>query len=190
MRRGPLIILSGPSGAGKSTVIRRLLQRFPNKLRLSVSATTRPKRQGEQEGVDYYFWDRDRFEAEVARGSFLEWAEVHGNLYGTPRSEVDRFRDQGIGVILDIDVQGADQVRAHGDDHVSLFLRTSSLQVLEERLRGRGTEREESIQRRLKNARAELTRADSYHHQVVNDDLETAVADLSDIVAPLLSQGD
>src|SRR5437762_9773869 len=99
MKRGPLIILSGPSGAGKSTVIKRLLERFAGRLRLSVSATTRPRRKGEQEGVDYYFWDRDRFEAEVARGGFLEWAVVHGNLYGTPRSEVDAYRDQGWGVL-------------------------------------------------------------------------------------------
>src|SRR5205823_14115137 len=109
MRRGPLIILSGPSGAGKSTVIKRLLDRFAGRLRLSVSATTRPRREGEREGVDYSFWDRDKFEAEKARGGFLEWAEVYGNLYGTPKDEVDRYRGMGVGVLLDIDVQGAAQ---------------------------------------------------------------------------------
>src|SRR6516162_1217798 len=107
MALGPLIILSGPSGSGKSTVIRRLLAEAGLPLRLSVSATTRPPRPGEREGVDYYFWTRERFVQQAAAGAFLEWAEVHGsNLYGTLRSEVDAHRAKGQGVILDIDVQG------------------------------------------------------------------------------------
>src|SRR5262245_43774203 len=111
MPRGPLIILSGPSGSGKSTVIPYLLAAFPGRLRLSVSATTRRQREGEQQGVHYWFWTRERFLDEVKLGNFLEWAEVHGNLYGTPKSEVEPYREQGQGVILDIDVQGADSVR-------------------------------------------------------------------------------
>src|SRR2546421_6481564 len=107
----PLFILSGPSGSGKSTVLKRLLAGAGVPLRLSVSATTRAPRPGETEGVDYYFWTRDQFEAEVKAGAFLEWAKVHGNCYGTLRGEVDPWRRQGVGVILDIDVQGAAQVR-------------------------------------------------------------------------------
>src|SRR5262245_38390903 len=109
--KGPLIILSGPSGSGKSTVIRNLLARGDLPLRLSVSVTTRPSRRGERDGVDYYFWPRERFEAEKGRGAFLEWAEVFGHYYGTLRREVEPYREQGVGVILDIDVQGASQVR-------------------------------------------------------------------------------
>src|SRR6266542_1992242 len=131
MARGPLIILSGPSASGKSTLIRRLLAEFPDRLRLAVSATTRPRRNNEQDGVHYWFWTRERFDDEKLRGNFLEWAEVHGNLYGTPKSEVEPYRHQGKGVILDIDVQGAASVRALCPDHVSIFLKTSLLDVLE-----------------------------------------------------------
>jgi guanylate kinase len=180
--KGPLFILSGPSGAGKSTVIRRLLLAFPGCLRLSVSATTRAPRPGESDGVDYHFWTRDRFLKGIQQGAFLEWAEVHGqHHYGTLRSEVEPFREQGVGVILDIDVQGADQVRAQCRDAVSIFLRTSSLEALEQRLRKRG-EPEASIQRRMDSARRELQRSGEYQHQVINDDLEKAVRQLKEIV--------
>src|SRR5947209_1000026 len=111
MGRGPLIILSGPAGSGKTVAIQRLLQEFPYPLRQSVSATTRSPRAGEQDGVHYHFWTRERFQEEVDRGGFLEWAEVHGNRYGTPQSEVEPYLANGIGVILVIDVQGAEQVR-------------------------------------------------------------------------------
>src|SRR5437016_4600439 len=116
MTKGPLIILSGPSGSGKSTVIKRLLETTDLPLRLSVSATTRKVRKGEQEGVHYYFWTRPQFEAERDKGGFLEWAEVLGNYYGTLRREVEPYRQQGVGVILDIDVQGAAQVRRQCPD--------------------------------------------------------------------------
>src|SRR4051794_1735216 len=118
---GPLIILSGPSGSGKSTIVARLLQAADSPLRLSVSATTRPPRPGERDGVHYHFWTRERFQREIEAGGFLEWAEVFGNYYGTPRSEVEPFRARGVGVILDIDVQGAAQVRAQCPDAVSIF---------------------------------------------------------------------
>ena len=189
MAQGPLIILSGPSGSGKSTVIRRLLAEAGLPLRLSVSATTRAKRPGEQEGVDYYFWTRERFTEQVTAGAFLEWAEYAGNLYGTPRSEVDGYRARGVGVILDIEVQGAEQVRRKCPDNVSIFLKAPSWEVNERRLRQRHTEGEEAVARRLARARAELERQGEYDYVVVNDDLGTAVARLRALIAPHFTEG-
>lgn len=181
--KGPLIIVSGPSGVGKSTIIQRLLADPPGPLRLSVSATTRAGRRGEQEGVHYYFWTPERFAAEVAAGAFLEHAVVHGQNYGTLRTEVDPHRRVGTGVVLDIDVQGAEQVRRVEPDHVSVFLRAPSLDEYERRLRNRGTEDEAKIQRRLSAARSELALADSYSYQIVNEDVDTATAELRTLVA-------
>jgi guanylate kinase len=180
---GPLIILSGPSGSGKSTVIARLLAEGGLPLRLSVSATTRAPRPGERDGVHYHFWPRERFEREIAAGAFLEWAEVHGQLYGTLLREVEPYLRQGLGVILDIDVQGAEQVRRRCPNPVSIFLRTSTSEALEHRLRQRHTEGPEAIRGRLETARRELARAGEYEYQVINDDLETAVAELRAILA-------
>jgi guanylate kinase len=182
IRLGPLIILSGPSGSGKSTLLSRLLAETDLPLHVSVSATTRAPRGGEVDGQHYYFWTRQRFEEAQRAGEFLEWAEVHGCLYGTPKSEVDGYRAKGIGVILDIDVQGAAQIRRLYPGSVSIFLRTSSLQTYEARLRQRGTEKEEAIQRRLVAAGRELAHAREYDYQVVNDDLATAVAEVDRIV--------
>lgn len=180
--RGPLIILSGPSGSGKSTIIKRLLSDPALPLRLSVSATTRAPRPGEKEGVHYFFWTRDQFDHGVQEGAFLEWAEVFGNYYGTLKCEVDRFREQGIGVLLEIDVQGWQQVKQLVPDVVSIFLETPSLEEYETRLRARKTETEEAIQRRLRGARQELTFAPLYDYRVVNDDLEVAVAQIKALV--------
>jgi guanylate kinase len=182
MKRGPLIVLSGPSGSGKSTVIARLLAPADLPLRLSVSVTTRPPRPQEQDGIHYYFWARDRFEVERAAGGFLEWAEVFGNYYGTLRREVEPYRATGTGVILDIDVQGAAQVRRQCPEAVTVFLRTSSLAAYEQRLRQRGTESEPAIARRVAAARCELEHAREYDSEVVNDDLGQAVAELHAIV--------
>ncbi len=187
--KAPLIILSGPSGCGKSTVIARLLAQPEFPLRLSVSATTRPPRPGERDGVAYHFWTRDRFDQEVRAGAFAEWAEVHGHCYGTLRREIDPYREQGMGVILDIDVQGAAQVRQQYPDQVSIFLRTSSWEAYEQRLRGRGTESEEAMQRRLANAQRELARAGEYDFQVLNDDLDTAVAEVRALVRRQFERG-
>lgn len=178
----PLIIVSGPSGSGKTTVIGRLLKESPLPLRLSVSATTRPRRRGEIDGVHYHFWTRDHFEEALRRGEFLEHAEVHGNYYGTLRAEVEPYRAQGVIVLLDIDVQGARQVRGQCTGVVSVFLQTSSLAAYEERLRRRGTEDEAALRRRLAAARRELAHAGEYDYVVVNDNLEEAVARLGAIL--------
>jgi guanylate kinase len=185
----PLIILSGPSGSGKSTLITRLLAERGVPLRLSVSATTRPPRPYERDGVHYWFWTRERFEQQVKAGTFLEWAEVNGQCYGTLRSEVDDYRAKGVGVLLDIDVQGAAQVRAKYPDSLSLFLKTSSRGTYEQRLRKRGTENDEQIASRLATARRELERVGEFDHVIVNDDLESAVAQVRDLIAQAFQKG-
>lgn len=190
MKLAPLVILSGPSGSGKSTLIRRVVQAPQPKYRLSVSATTRQPRPNEQPGIDYYYWDRAKFEAERDAGAFLEWAEVYGNYYGTLRSEVEPFREQGKGVILDVDSQGAAQVKAKCPDVVRILLGASSMAVYERRLRQRHTEDEPTIQRRLAGAQRELDRAADYEHTIINDDLERAVADFRTILERLISGDD
>jgi guanylate kinase len=182
MEKGPLFILSGPSGSGKSTVIARLLGERDLPLRLAVSATTRPPRHGERAGEHYHFWTRVQFDRERALDGFLEWAEVFGNYYGTLRSEVEPYRERGLGVLLEIDVKGWEQVRSRCPEAVSIFLQASSLETYEKRLRDRRTESEENIKRRLEGARAELARAPEYDYQIINDDLEFAVARLRAIV--------
>jgi guanylate kinase len=183
---GPLLILSGPSGSGKTTVIARLLADASLPLRLSVSVTTRPPRPGEEDGKHYYFWTRERFQQEIAADAFLEWAEVFGNLYGTLRSEVEPYRRQGRVVLLEIDVKGWEQVKRRCPDAVSIFLRTSTLEAYEKRLRERRTESEEGIQKRLAGARAELARASEYDYQVINDNLDEAVAQIRGIILQTL----
>jgi guanylate kinase len=191
MPDAPLIIVSGPSGSGKSTVVGRLLSEGGLPLRLSVSATTRAPRPGERDGVDYYFWTHERFREQVRAGAFLEWAEVHGQYYGTLREEVNPFRARGTGMILDIDVQGAEQVRRACPKSCSIFLRAPSWQEYEQRLRRRGTEDEAAIVRRLATARRELERVGEYDHVIINDDLATAVAELRQLVASLFpSEGE
>lgn len=188
MPLGPLIVISGPSGSGKSTLVRKLVADPPGPLRLSVSVTTRKQRKAERDGIDYHYWTAERVREEIARGGFLEWADVFGNYYGTLVSEVEPFREQGIGVLLEIDVNGWAQVKAKCPDAVSIFIRTSSLEVLEERLHRRQSETDESIQRRLAGAKIELARIGDYHHQVVNDHLEDAFKNLRSIVSPLFTR--
>jgi guanylate kinase len=182
MTKGPLIIVSGPSGVGKSTLIHRVLETSGLPLRLSVSVTTRELRSTETEGADYYRWERARFEREMDGGAFLEHAQVVGNYYGTLRSEVEPYRHQGMGVLLDIDVQGFQQVRQQCPDAVSIFVRPSSMDVLAERLWKRGTESAAAIEKRLIRAQEELRHAQEYAHQIVNDDLETALASFLEIL--------
>jgi len=183
-KRGPLIIVSGPSGSGKSTLIRRVLAQGGVPLRLSVSATTRPPRPGEREGVDYYFWTTEQFERGIQEGAFLEHAQVHGkHYYGTLLSEIDGYRGLGVGVLLDIDYQGARQVRPTHPEVVSVFVRAPRLEDYEARLRFRDTEDEATIARRLATAREELEHVDEYNHVVINDDLERAYGELRDWIA-------
>jgi guanylate kinase len=185
---GPLVILSGPSGSGKSTVLERVLKTMALPLHLSVSATTRPARPGEQEGVHYFFWTPEQFEREVQAGAFLEWAEVHEQRYGTLRKEVDPYRQRGTGVILDIDVQGARTVRRQIPEAVLVFMRTSKFETYEQRLRHRATEDENRIQARLAAARKELARASDYDFEVINDDLVVAVEKFHSILRPLFER--
>jgi guanylate kinase len=171
------VVLSGPSGSGKTTIVERLLADSPVKLVKSVSATTRAPRKDEIEGKNYYFLTAEEFAARRERGEFLECAEVHGtgNWYGTLKSEIKRARELDGWALLEIDVQGAQQIMQRYPQALTIFLRTSSESEYEKRLRGRGTEAEDVIQRRLANARKELEHAPDYQYQVVNDDLEQAV---------------
>jgi len=190
MGRGPLVILSGPSGSGKSTVVERLLATTRLPLRRAVTVTTRQQREGEREGVDYHFWTREHFLEQVRAGAFLEWAEVHGhNYYGTPQHEVEEQRAHGIGVILVIDVQGAQQVRQVCPDAVSIFLIAGSWDLYEQRIRKRGTEDEAAIAIRLATARRELDRMGEYEHVIVSDDLPRAVAELDELIGRNFTNG-
>jgi len=176
-----VFVVCGPSGSGKSTLLEALLEREP-KLRFSVSMTTRAPRAGEADGRDYFFVDPARFQAAREAGELLEWAEVHGQLYGTPRGPLERQREAGQEVVLDIDVQGAAQVREKLADAIFIFVQPPSLAVLEERLRARGTESAEQIARRLQTAQEEFRHQHEFDYLVVNEDLQEALADLQAIV--------
>jgi guanylate kinase len=179
---GPLIILSGPAGSGKTTLVARVLETAGLPLRQSISATTRPPRPGERDGEHYYFLTPEEFEARIQAGELLEWVKQYGHYYGTPRGPVEELRRQGLGVVLVIDVQGADQVRRLCRGCVSIFVSPSSPEVLERRLRQRATEGEAELQKRLARARAELLRAGDYQFHVTNDDLDEAVRKLTDVL--------
>jgi guanylate kinase len=173
---GKLIVVSGPSGSGKSTLARRALLRPEMRAKLSVSATTRAPRHGEKQGVDYFFLTREQF---IARqDSFLEWAEVHGNLYGTPAEAVREAMAAGTCIMLEIDVQGALLVKKRVPSSVLIFISVPTIETLEARLRARGTDDEVTIGRRLANARWEMSQACFYDVQLLNWDLDQAVDDL------------
>jgi guanylate kinase len=176
-----VIVVSAPSGAGKSTVLARVLREMP-RLRFSVSHTTRPPRDGERDGREYYFVDRTAFEALRSGGRLLEWAEVHGNLYGTGLAEWETARAEGVDLLLDVDVQGAAQVREKMPDAWTVFILPPSYDVLERRLRGRGQDDEPTIRRRLAAAGRELHAFTHYDFAVVNDDLDTCVEAIKSMV--------
>jgi guanylate kinase len=175
-----LIIISSPSGAGKSTLTGRLRERIPG-LRFSVSHTTRQKRPNEVDGREYHFVSRETFERLIQLDEFLEWAEVHGNLYGTSKKEVDSAKSAR-GLIFDIDQQGARQIKSVHTDAVSVFILPPSMAVLEGRLRGRATEDEATVQRRFRVARAEIEHYGFFDYLLVNDELEEATLNLVGIV--------
>ena len=179
--KGTLFILSGPSGVGKGTLKERLLEEFKDHTAFSVSATTRAPRPTEIDGQDYFFIKRPEFEEKIRRNGFLEHAEYAGNLYGTPRAWVERILQSGRDVILEIEVNGARQVMENTEDPVSVFILPPSVEELERRLRARGTEAEDKIQKRLETAQRELRYSDCYQYRIVNDDLDTAYQELRDI---------
>jgi guanylate kinase len=176
-----LIVVSGPSGAGKTTVLNRVMTELDH-IRFSVSHTTRLPREREKDGVEYHFVSRREFERFISEGAFLEWAEVHGEMYGTARSEYDDAAREGVDLLLDIDVQGADQVVQKFEDAVTVFVIPPSYRDLERRLRGRGPDDEASFQRRLAVAVEEMEHFRKYQYAIVNVDLEASVEALKTIV--------
>ena len=181
IRKGMLLVISGPSGTGKGTLIKRLMEEDPS-LVFSVSATTRAPRPGEIDGVHYHFVTNEQYDQLVAENAFVEYATVHGNRYGTLRSEVYERLQRGENVVLDIDVQGALNVIASEKEKVSIFILPPSMKELRERLTGRGTETEEAVERRLHNAVWEISQKDKYEYKVINDDLETCLRTLQAII--------
>jgi guanylate kinase len=180
-KRGQLFVVSAPSGTGKTTVVERLVQVVPN-LALSRSYTSRSAREGELNGVDYNFVTRSRFEEMIAAEEFLEWADVFGNLYGTCASDTERDLARGQDVVLVIDVQGARQARHRYRGTVGIFVMPPSFEVLEQRLRGRSTDDEAAMQRRLRTARNEVAAFAEYDYVIVNDELEACVDRLRAII--------
>jgi guanylate kinase len=168
-----MLIVSSPSGAGKTTLCGRLRKAFPG-LRFSISHTTRQPRRGEEDGREYHFVDEETFERMIAEGSFVEWARVHGHSYGTSFEQIEKARTEGDGIIFDIDFQGARQIIAHYPDAATVFILPPNLTELEQRLRGRGTEDEETTQRRLRNAKREIAHYGLFQYVVVNDDVDVA----------------
>jgi guanylate kinase len=181
----PVFVVTGPSGAGKGTLVRALLDRFPDELRLAVSATTRDRRPGETNGVEYWFLTEAGFEQQVQEGDFLEHVEFAGHRYGTLRSEVDRIAAEGHCAVLELEIEGALLARDALEGAVAIFV-TAPLEVLERRLRARATESTGEIQERLAIARGQLEQAGEFEHVVANDDLPTAIEAISAVVARAL----
>ena len=178
--RGKLIIVSGPSGSGKSTVTKIVKDKL--NIPLSISATTRNPRDGEIDGKDYFFLSEEEFKNKIANDEFYEYAEVHGNYYGTLKKTVEDNLNRGLNVILEIDVQGALIAKEKKKDAILVFFRTKDMEVLEKRLRDRKTDSEEIIQTRLKNAETELKYENKYNYTIVNENLENSIQELIDII--------
>lgn len=182
--KGKIIIISAPSGCGKSTIINALLRRGEIDMQFSVSATNRPPREGEEHGVSYYFLTDDEFRSAIAADEFVEYEEVYpGRYYGTLKREISRITDAGHNVVLDIDVKGGVNVkRMYGDEAVSVFIKPPSVDALRQRLEGRGTEDADAIAQRVARAEFEISFAPQFDHTVVNDNLDEAIAQVSDIL--------
>ncbi|MDR1007934.1 MAG: guanylate kinase [Campylobacteraceae bacterium] len=178
--KGALLVISGPSGAGKSSIIRELLKQIPNAA-FSVSTTTRQKREGEVDGVNYHFVDKKSFKQEIKEGTFLEWANVHGNFYGTSLKQIIKMLDEGKLVILDIDVQGYMLLKEKVKSATSVFLTTKNRDDLKTRLLLRESDSKEMIEKRLENAAVEMTYINRYKYLVINDDFKTALAQMLNI---------
>jgi len=181
MNKGKLFVISGPSGAGKSTVITRLLKQLSN-VYFSISATTREPRRGERDGVDYHFIGKEEFEQLIENDQLLEYAEFVGNYYGTPAIPVDEKLNAGYDVILDIETKGAEQVMSKRPDAISIFIFPGSFEILEQRLRLRGTDSEEKILGRLAQAKIECQKAEMYDYIIINDRFETACDEVISII--------
>lgn len=189
MKKGLLIILSGPSGVGKGTVRQEIMKDNSLNLVYSISMTTRPARAGEINGVDYYFVDRRTFEERIKSDNFLEYAEFVGNYYGTPRDKVEKLREQGINVFLEIETWGASQVLSKVKDPgvISFFLMPPSFQALENRIRNRRSESEEVIKERLDKGRKEMAMTENYDYVITNDSVQRAAQEIKSIIAARLA---
>ena len=176
-----LFVISGSSGVGKGTIIKRFLEKNPN-FKLSVSCTTRGKRDGEEHGVNYYFLTREEFMSAVEKGEFLEWAEFSGNCYGTNKKFVQQCLDNDEDLLLEIDTQGALQVKKKMDNAVLIFILPPSVEELERRLRGRGTETEKDIKKRLNTVKSEMENAKFFNYKVINDEVDRAVEEIENII--------
>ncbi len=184
MKKGLLIILSGPSGVGKGTIRRYIMEKFNFPLSYSISMTTRPQREKEVEGVDYYFVSNEEFQRNIDANNFLEWEEFVGNRYGTPKDKVEELRNQGKNVLLEIEVNGAGEVMSKIDDDrvISFFLMPPSIDALESRIRRRKTESEEIIQQRLNKGKKEMTMTAQYDYVILNDDVARASQEIVDLI--------
>ena len=190
MKKGLLIILSGPSGVGKGTIRRYIMDNFNLKLSYSISMTTRPRREKEVEGVDYYFVSNEEFDRNIKENNFLEWEEFVGNRYGTPKDKVEELRNKGKHVLLEIEVNGAKEVmsKINDDRIISFFLMPPNLQALENRIRRRKTESEEIIQQRLTKGASEMSESSHYDHVVLNDDVARASQEIVDLIKKKIKQ--
>jgi len=182
VNRGKLIVVSAPSGAGKTTIVRTMMAKYPSML-FSVSATTRSQRAGEKEGKDYFFLTKEEFERRIKAGELVEWEEIYGNYYGTLKSEVDRALHNGRVMMFDIDVKGGLSIKKHyPDDTVLIFIKPPSVEALHRRLLDRKTEDEATVARRMTRVPMELEKGNEFQYQVVNDDLQTALAEVERIL--------
>ena len=190
MKKGLLIILSGPSGVGKGTVRRYIMDNYMIKLSYSISMTTRPIREKEVDGVDYYFVSNEEFDRNIKENNFLEWEEFVGNRYGTPKDKVEELRNKGKHILLEIEVNGAGEVfkKVNDDRVISFFLMPPSLDALEQRIRRRKTESEEIIQERLQKGKKEMSMTDQYDYIILNDDVARAAQEIVDKIKAKMKQ--